>query len=324
MTTSLPSDPFARFLAIANELLAHKRWWEGPTIVRYAALPLVMADGDPATLAARVDAKGSALAQEQGWFSDLRGGMRFLVAAWLVASGRVPSKFTTECEAIRERFRTTGVRRGGAYEVVAITMLLIARAGDDQTVHRLHQIYEMMKTHHWWLTGADDLPACALLALRGGDLVSVESRVEGFYSKMRERGLSAGSGLQMASHIACLAPGSELEVVDRFTALHSGFKAQGVQMWDSDLDEIALLCTLTQEPSKTIATVIDHRAQIKEKLEVAGVTVNFSLACGTAFLTAHAGRTLDAKLALDLELATFAMAANAARIHETAKQASKS
>jgi hypothetical protein len=161
-----------------------------------------MADGDPAALAARVDASGSALAKEQGWFSDLRGGLRFLVAAWLAASGRVPTTFTTECEAIRERLRAAGVRRGGAYEVIAITMLHVARAGDDPTIHRLHKIYEMMKMHHWWLTGPDDLPACALLALRGGDLVNIETRVEGFYTKMRERGVSAGSGLQMASHIA--------------------------------------------------------------------------------------------------------------------------
>jgi hypothetical protein len=119
-----------------------------------------------------------------------------------------------------------------------------------------------------------------------------------------------------------LAPGAEHEVVERFTALHAGFKAAGIQMWDSDLDELALLCSLTQVPSKTIAAVIDHRAKIKRELAVASPTVNFSLACGTAFLDAHAGRTLDAQTALDLELATFAMAANAARIHETAKQAS--
>ncbi|MEZ5963800.1 MAG: DUF4003 family protein [Planctomycetota bacterium] len=322
MIATVPSDPLGRFIAIASELAAHKRWWEGPTLVRYAALPLVLAPGAPAALAERVDCEGGALVKEQGWFSDLRGGMRFFVAGWLVASGRVPSGFTSACEAIRERLRAASVRRGGAYEVVAITMLHVAGGGDETTVQRLQQIYEMMRRHHWWLTGPDDLPACALLALRGGDVPGIEARVEGVYERLRQHGISAGSGLQMASHIACLVPASEADVVQRFVALHSGFKANGVQMWDSDLDEIALLCLLDQDAETTVRTVLDHRAELKAKLRVSGPTVDFSLACGTAFLAAHAGVDLDRRLSLDIELANFAMAANAARIHEAAKQAS--
>lgn len=322
MATSIPRDPLARFLAIATELTAHKRWWEGPTLVRYAALPLIVASGEPAALAARVDAEGGALVRQQGWFSDLRGGMRFLIAGWLVASSRPPSTFTAQCEVIRERLRAASVRRGGAYEVVAITMLHLAGAGDDATVHRLQRIYEMMRRHHWWLTGPDDLPACALLALRGGDLTGMEARIEAIYDGLRQLGIAAGSGLQMASHVACLAPGPEREVIERFAALHSGFRQAGVRMWDGDLDEIALLCRLDQPADVTVRTVIEQRAVIKERLHVAGPTVDFSLACGTAFFTAHAGQTLDGQLAVDLELATFAMAANAARIHETGKQAS--
>jgi len=318
---SIPRDPLGRFLAIAAELTAHKRWWEGPTMVRYAALPLVVAPGDPATLAARVDDQGRALVAQQGWFSDLRGGMRFLIAAWLIASGRVPASFTAECEAIRERLRAASVRRGGAYEVVAITMLHVAGKGDQATVHRLQQIYEMMRKHHWWLTGPDDLPACALLAVRGGDLTTMERRIEGTYDRLREHGIWAGGGLQMASQIACLAPGSAAEIVERFTALYEAFKNAGVRMWDGDLDEIALLCQLAQPVATTVRTVLEQRTVIREQLQAVGATVSFSLACGTALLTAHAGRTLAAEVALDLELATLAMAANAARLHEAAKQA---
>jgi hypothetical protein len=324
VTTTIPRDPLGRFLAIAAELVAHKRWWEGPTIVRYAALPLLTASGTSAEVARRVDAEGSALVAQQGWFSDLRGGMRFLVAAWLVAAGRDPRRFTAACEAIRARFRTAGVRRGGAYEVVAATMLHVASAGDERTVRRLQAIYEMMRKHHWWLTGPDDLPACALLALRPEGLPELEARIEGIYSRLRDRGLAAGSGLQMASHIACTAEGSESEIVERFCALHAGFRTAGIAMWDSDLDEVALLSTLTQPAATTVRTVVEHRARIKEELRVAGPTVDFSLACGTTFFSAHGGRTLDATTSRDVDLATFAMAANAARIHEAAKQSSGS
>ncbi len=324
MNSSLPRDPLARFLAVAKELTAHKQWFEGPTVVRYAALHLLLAEGDPVPLAARVAAESVSISKQQAWFNDLRGAMRFVIAGWLAASGRDPATFSAACEAIRARFRTAGVRRGGAYEVVAATMLHVAGAGDDAHVRRLQQLYEMMKQHHWWLTNPDDLPACALLAMRGGELGAIEARIEGIYGRLRDSGLSAGSGLQMASHILCLASGSEFDVVARFRALHDGFIAADIQMWDTDRDEIALLCTLAQDSATIVRTVGEHRAKIKEELKVAGPSVSFSLACGTAFFAAHAGKVLDKQTALDVELATLAMAANAAHIHETTKRAASS
>jgi hypothetical protein len=320
VSSTLPRDPLARFLSIAKELAAHKQWFEGPTVIRYAALALLVAEGDAASLAGRVAADSLAISKQQTWFSDLRGAMRFVIAGWLAASRHEPAGFTAACEAIRGRFRIVGVRRGGAYEIVAATMLHVADAGDEAHVRRLQQLYEMMKRHHWWLTNPDDLPACALLSVRGGDLVLIEQRIEAIYARLRESGLSAGAGLQMASHILAMAPGSDADVVNRFRALHDGFIAAGIQMWDTDFDEVALLCTLHQDAAQTVRTVVDHRAQIKEQLRVAGATVNFSLACGTAFFAAHSGQVLDKRMALDVELATLAMAANAAHLHEASKR----
>jgi hypothetical protein len=321
MTAAMPRDPLARFLAVTRELAGHKHWFEQVTLVRYAALPLLVAQGEPAPLAARVAADGEAIRREQSWFSDLRGSMRFVVAAWLAAWEREPQTFAAACERIRGLFRTVGVRRGGAYEIVAATMLHVAGAGDEATVQRLQRIYATMREQHWWLTGPDDLPACALLAVRGGDLAAMASRIELFYRRLREHGLRAGPGLQMASHILCLAAGSEVEVVARFLALHDEFLAAGIDMWDTDRDEIALLCALPQDPAVTVRNVVAHRAEIRGGLRFLGPTVSFSLACGTAFFSAYAGQTLSGQTVRDVELATLAMAANAAHVHETTKRA---
>ena len=187
-------------------------------------------------LVARVVAGAEALGRQASWFSDLRGSLRHLVAAWLAAAGESPEPFHGACEAIRARFRAVGLRRGASYEIVAAVMLHIAGAGDEGHVRKMQQFYEAMKKHHWWLTGPNDLPACALMTVLGGEVATLERRMEDLYGRLRERGLSAGSGTQTASHLLALAPGREADLVARFVALHDAFVAAGVQMWDADRD----------------------------------------------------------------------------------------
>jgi len=40
----IPVDPLSRFIAIAKALAHEKRWWDDRTIIRQAALPLVMSE----------------------------------------------------------------------------------------------------------------------------------------------------------------------------------------------------------------------------------------------------------------------------------------
>jgi hypothetical protein len=312
MPTSVPRDPLARFLDIATALGQEKRWWENRSILRYAALPLVLAPGEPAQVAARAAAAGSALAEQSGWFGDLRGSMRWVIAALLAADDRDPARAGEEIAALRERFRHAGVRRGGAYEIVAATMLHLAGRTGESDVQRLRDVYDGMKKHHWWLTGPEDLPACALLAVHGGELAVMSSRIEGLYTRLRGAGLAASNGLQMASHVLCLARGSEEQLASRFLELHRAFLAHGIKMWDCDRDELALLCLLDEPAARTVARVVEHRAQILARLGKVGPTTSFSFACGTAWLAAHAGATLSPPLARDLQIANLALATNAA------------
>jgi hypothetical protein len=313
MPLQVPRDPLARFLDIATALAEEKRWWENRTILRYAALPLVLAPGEPAQVAARAAESGRALAEQSGWFSDLRGAMRWVIAALLAADGRDAARSGDEIIEVRERMRHTGVRRGGAFETVAATMLHLAGRTSDRDVQRLRDVYEGMKRHHWWLTGPEDLPACALLTVHGGELAQLSARIEGLYARLRGAGLAAGDGLQMASHVLCLARGGEDQLAVRFVELHRGFLDQRIRMWDCDRDELALLCLLDEPAARTAARVVEHRTQIRARLAKVGPTASFSFACGTAWLAAHAGATLAPPLDRDVQIANLAMATNAAR-----------
>jgi hypothetical protein len=320
MSTSIPQDPLARFLAIAEALVAEKRFWDDRSIVRYAALPLVVASGEPKAVALRAAKAAAAVAEGTGWFSDLRGALRFVLAALLAAAEKDAAQFGRSCEQLRERFRKAGVRPGGAHEIVAAVMLHLTGADSEADVQRMQRIYTMMKGKHWWLTGPEDLPACALLAVQGDESAAMPARIEAIYQRLHQSGLRAGSGLQLASHVLYLAPGSEAEVSGRFLELHQGFKAAGIQMWDCDRDELALLCLLGEDPKATIARVHDHRAQIKKRLSHVGPVTSFSYACGTAFLAAHAGATLDDKQVRNVRVANLLMAMNAASVLQQQKQ----
>lgn len=191
-------------------------------------------------------------------------------------------------------------------------------------MRHLQRIYVSMREHHWWLTGPGDLPACALLTVQGGDVTRMTSRIESMYGRLREQGLGAGDGLQLASHVLCLAPGTVPEATNRMLALHAGFKAHGIQMWDCDRDELAVLCLLGDEPQKLIDLVADHRARIKEHLSFLGAVTSFSYACGTAFLTARAGQTLGEDLTRTVQVANLVMAVNAALVMQQRQQAASS
>ncbi len=311
---TIPADPLARFLALAHALTEERSWWEDRSIMRYAALPLVTTEGDPKDLARRTIAAGKELAHEAAWGSDLRGSLRTVVAAFVVAQGGDVKSFRAAVAAARERFRKAAVRRGGGYETIAAAMLHISGKESDADVQRLKAIYETMKVHHWWLTGPEDLPACALLAVHGAEPALMPGRIEAIYTRLRDAGLSAGDGLQMASHVLYLARGDERMLADKFLRLHKGFQGQGIAMWDCDRDELALLCLLDEDPALTTATVAKHRERIRRELKFVGATTSFSFACGTTFLTGLHGKPLDHKRMLDVTTANLAMATNAATL----------
>jgi len=311
---TISADPLSRFLAIAKALTDEKSWWEDRSIMRYAALPLVTTAGDAKALAQQTVAAGRALAADARWGSDLRTSLRNVLAAFVVAQGGDPAAFAGACARLRERFRKAGVRRGGGHELVAAAMLHVCGAENDADVHRMQQIYETMKQHHWWLTGPEDLPACALLAVHADNVAKMPKRIEAIYERLREGGLAAGDGLQMASHVLYLARGDERTIADRFLRLHQGFKDRGIRMWDCDRDELAILCLLDEDPALTTATVEKHRERIRQELKHVGPTTGFSYACGTAFLTALAGKPPGAALLRDLTISNLAMATNAASL----------
>ena len=144
----------------------------------------------------------------------------------LYANGDAADPFLSEVDRVQAMFRDAGLRRGGIYETMAI--LIMRLRADKQpiasgTVDRFQAIYEEMKRHHWWLTGPDDFPACAILVGQPESPVEIGDRIEQIYQSLHAVGFSSGDPLQTAANLLYLARLDPTEAASRFRDRHMVF-----------------------------------------------------------------------------------------------------
>jgi hypothetical protein len=284
---AIPDDPLARFQQIYAALSERRGWLEDATPFQFAAISLVTSPGDPEEIADNLRNLGEALKKRAGWFGDLRSATRFLVAASLLRAEESAETFCAAEEAASELFREQGLRRGSVYEVIAILILRQQNAHgivQSHQVARFKTIYEMMKSYHWWLTGPDDYPACALLCASQDRPQEIGRRVEAFYKGLKELGISSGDELQTVSHILFFNPTADELAMDRFQRLHAAFRAAHVFMEQRDYDELAILTFLDHEPRAVAERVVEHRKVMAKLRPNPGRSLSFSFACSTVFL----------------------------------------
>ena len=327
-TWTLPRDPLARFRAIYDDLNVRRSWHQDAMPLRYAAIALTLAEGEPYQIADRLYTAADELKARTGWFGPLRSSVRFVVAAALLRRGEHVGRFCDEVERVGQMFRDAGLRRGSIYEVLAI---LILQGEDGERIEpaqvaRFAKAYASMKEHHWFLTGPDDYPACALLARRDESVAETARRVEGFYDGLRAAGLPRGEALQLASHLLCVNPAAPQTVLARFRALHAGFRGAGIAMWQADFDELAVLTLLEHPPAVVVERVTRHREVMRGLRPKPDSLQTFSLACDTAFLSLvaemGAAGAIDATAVMLVQSAIAAQHAAAAAEQRRAAAAS--
>ncbi|MEM7199768.1 MAG: DUF4003 family protein [Planctomycetota bacterium] len=281
----IPKDPLARFREIYDELHRRRTWTIGVTPLRNSTVALLCTPGRAYDVADRVYQVADVLKKRAGWFGPLVSPIRFSVAAMLVMSGDDPQRFCDDVERAGELFRERSLRRGSIFEVLAILILRGADASrriSATDVDRFAQIHAMMKSHHRWLTGPDDYPACALLTHQVESVHEMARRIENHYEGLRGAGLPAGNPLQLVSHVLYLNPAGDREALRRFLDLHRAFREAGVRMWQSDFDELATLALLDGPAAGIVELVVRHREDLKTLRPHPDPWQSFSLACATA------------------------------------------
>lgn len=321
---AVPADPLARFEELLTALDAGRGWMQDKAAVRLAAITLIVTPGAAVRLAANTRTAGAVLGERLGYFSGVDESVRLVIAAQLIKSGDHVDAFVDDMERVRALFREHGLRRGGVYEVLAIlVMRRLLGPIEPAHVERFRAIYEAMKAHHWWLTGPEDFPACAMLLARPEDPSTIGAGADAIFRALHERaGLWRGDPLQTAANILYLAGLDPAEIAGRFVALVDGFRAADAAIGPGEYDEIAVLSFLAQPVDRIVATVTDLRDGLRTRLRWLGKHDALSLGAGLAFVRlvgseGALGALADTKLLLDMQAIVTARQAAAVAVITT-------
>jgi hypothetical protein len=284
---SIPSNPLRKYLDLADALRKNKRWFEDWTIPRFSVLALITAEGGPAELVGRMRETVKRIEKRAGLFGTMNSSERHLVGAILVRDGDDPDAFSDEIARIRKLFRERKVRRGGMCEVLAI-MILRTQSPHRQVsatqVTRFQTVYKALLADHYWLTGVEDFPTCALLCGSTQAPEAIRTGVEKLYQDLRARRFRRGDPLQTATHILFLTPDGPQAGMGRFEGLWRAFREAGLRMLTEDYEEVALLALLPTSAKEVVRTVLSHRGSLQELRPKLSRSHSFSLAASTAYL----------------------------------------
>lgn len=287
MDMQQPLDrPLERFLELFVAVDDARRWFEDVSALRYAAVALVTSEGAPTAIVARLRDVALTLKDRAGWFGAMQSSIRFVVAALLVRNGDDPERFCDELEQAQGIFKDVGLKPRSVHSALAVIVLRGPDRApvDRRAVERMKAIHEAMKQEHWWITGVDDYPTAALLALSTASVSEIAHRLERFYQGLADLGFKPGSALQTVSHLLFFNPTADEVCMRRFRALFEAFKAESLHMHSGDYDEIAYLTYLPQSVAQIVDTTLAHRVRIAALRPRAGKDQSFSLACNTALL----------------------------------------
>lgn len=282
------TDMFSRFQEI-YEILGKERSWGGMAVpFRCAAVASLRTPGSPQEVAERVLEVAARIKKEAGFFGELRSQIRYVIAAQLVLNGDEPVAFLEEVTRVRQLFRNRRLRRGSLYETFAILVLRTQGSLhpiNEATVDRFQQIYEGMKDHHWWLTGPEDFPAAAILAMKEEGPNQIIERVESIYDALSQQGFRKGDPLQTASHLLYLSPGAPQEVARRCWSLAGAFRDEKEKVGSTRYDDIATLSFLHRhDTQKIVEEVLSLRDRFRALKPKPSNDRAFAFAVGLTFL----------------------------------------
>jgi hypothetical protein len=326
----LVTAPLDRFCDLYEALNVDRGWFGDASSLRFAAMTAVSCPGPPQEVASSIRRMAEEINRLSGWFGELKSPLRFIIAAILVLNRDDASEFLSEVKRARELFRHANLRRGGIYETMAI---LVMRLQNDlqpispADVARFQAIYEEMKRHHWWLTGPDDFPACAILGGQDAPPAEIGMKIEEIYQSLNESGFSTGDPLQTAANLLYLARLDPFTVANRYSELADGFRNNGVSIWQSDYDELAILTFLDHPASRIVDYVLEDRRIMERLTPKPDRSLTFNLAASITFLELvqvddNLEAISDAKALMDMQSIINAQQAAAAAAASSAATAS--
>lgn len=301
-------DPLARFRALDEAFEAERTLFAGRAPQRLAAVNLVTTPGDPVELATAVRRIADRFEARVGFGMAAPPLVPMVIGAIVLRHGDEADWLIDEVKRVRSIMRRVGFRWSVRHELVAIIALRVQTRGPiaDAQIERMHAIYEAMKVNHWWLTGPDDFPACALLSGRPGSPTQLADRAHAIYELLhRDHDLTRGDPLQFVSNMLALVDAEPGDLAQRYAALLGELERHGYKIRFDRYDDVALLCFLPRSSESVVATVIEYERALRQQQKWYEHSLSFSLAVNLAFVHVvgndpQLGPLADVKAILDI------------------------
>ena len=278
------SDPVAEYLATLERLRARKRWSTDMATVRFVALALgsVRAEAD----LDRLEEVAATLSERAGWTSPLRSDIRHVVAAMVLREDLDPGAVHDQLVDIRAELRSHRVPRSQTGTTLAALVLVLRSAGGpvpERQLERLATIWRRWRSEHFWLTGADDLPAAALHACGQREVEMLVADVERAYARLREAGFRGGNGLQWAAQVLAVDPRGVDTGVERFRRAAERLRRSRVRVGPGRYDETAILALVHGDLPAVVDRALGYRDRLRAAKPKPGRDLAFTIAVGLAF-----------------------------------------
>jgi len=303
-------DTLDRFIALDGALEHSRRMLSDRMPQRFAAVNAIHVAGEPEQVAAAMRDHAEHLRGRATLKFAFLTAMDVLFASVLVRHGDSADALLDEVARVRPRMRARRLRWAPVYEFIAVLALRLLSRGqpiDDELLDRMREVYKAMKSHHWWLTGPDDFPMCALMAMRPGDPRALADRAHAIYQSLRrDAGTYRGEMLQTASNTLALSELEPDELSARFAALMQGFGDAGLRMQVENYDELAALCFIARPIDAIVSCVAGFDAAISAHVRWYERFSSFNWAANLAFmrfvgLDPSLGPVADIKALMDMQ-----------------------
>ncbi len=291
-----PGSPVFRFCALSEALNSARGWFSGRKWLHFAALAALDERGSAHDVANSILSTAKALKRQAGWFSPLRSALRYVAGAALLHQNDSAVDVVAELARVRKLFRQCRLRRGGVQEVIAILLWNCTRTDERVQaiqVVRFKELYDEMKSHHWWLTSPAFYPVLAALADEKCGGAHVGARIEPLYLALHAQGFRRGAILLHMASMLSLRPEAPDEIALRCKSLREELWDRDMKVRSAQYKDLALLCLLDYPVPAIVAQMVEHEAELERMKPRPPRRVRLRLAADiSTYVSTHNNRAL--------------------------------